>query len=105
MYEAQLNAYALIGEQRGLTPVSALALVYMEPITDDGAAVDGVNHRETGFAMGFQATVHEVPLNSGLIAPLLARTREIYDLPKSPPGRSGCKNCQLPAELLIFASA
>jgi len=91
MYEAQLNAYALIGEQCGLTPVSALALVYTEPITDDEAAVNGVNHRDTGFVMGFQGNVHDVPLNSSLIAPLLAHTREIYDLPKSPTGCSGCK--------------
>jgi hypothetical protein len=85
--------------------VSALALVYTEPITDDGAAVDGVNHRATGFAMGFQANVHDVPLNSRLIVPLLARTREIYDLPKSPAGRSGCKNCQLLAALMTLAAA
>jgi hypothetical protein len=104
MYEAQLNAYALIGEQRGLTPVSALALVYMEPITDDGAAINGMSHRDKGFAMGFQANVHAVSLNSRLILPLLARTREIYDLPKSPAGRSGCQDCQRLEELVKLAA-
>ena len=35
MYEVQLNAYAVIGEQKGFAPVSGLALVYTEPVTDD----------------------------------------------------------------------
>ena len=38
IYETQLNAYAVIGEACGLTPVSKLALIYTEPITDKKVA-------------------------------------------------------------------
>ena len=41
MYEVQLNAYAVIGEQKGIAPVSGLALVYTEPVTDDATASEG----------------------------------------------------------------
>ena len=34
VYEAQLNGYAYIGERLALAPVSQLALIYMEPVTD-----------------------------------------------------------------------
>jgi hypothetical protein len=104
MYAAQLNAYALIGEQCGLTPVSGLALVYTEPVTDEASATADVNHRGSGFAMGFVATVLEVPLDTNMLMPLLARTREIYDLQTSPSGRDGCKDCKLLKDLLDVAT-
>ncbi len=62
MYETQLNGYAHIGEQCGLAPVSGLALIYTEPVTDQASASSDANHRENGFAMGFVANIHEVPL-------------------------------------------
>ena len=43
MYEVQLNAYAVIGEQKGFAPVSGLALVYTEPVTDDATAKKDAN--------------------------------------------------------------
>lgn len=104
MYETQLNAYALIGEQRDLAPVSGLALVYTEPITDEASATEDVNHRGSGFAMGFVATVLEVTLDTNILMPLLARTREIYNLQTSPSGRDGCKDCKLLKDLLDVAT-
>ena len=93
-YEAQLNGYALIGEKTGMiSPVSALALIYMEPVTDDGAAANNINLRQDGFAMGFKATIHKVTLDTNIIPPLLRKVREIYDLPSLPNGIEGCKDC------------
>ncbi len=99
MYEAQLNGYALIGEQKGLAPVSGLALIYMEPVTDDQAAAKDSNHQKDGFLMGFKANVHQVKLDCSILRPLLAKTREIYEMKQSPPCRDECKDCQLVEQL------
>lgn len=93
IYETQLNAYALIGEARGFSPVSALALIYAEPVTDHLAAAHDVNHRDDGFAMGFSIKVLPVKLATSKIPRLLRRVREILDLPEPPVGRTGCKDC------------
>lgn len=103
LYEAQLNAYALIGEQRGLAPVSDLALIYMEPVTSQDSAVSGDNYREDGFGMGFKANIHRVTLDLNIIQPLLLKTREIYNLENPPACREGCNNCQLLDGLLEVA--
>jgi hypothetical protein len=100
LYEAQLNAYALIGESCGLAPVTGLALIYTEPVTDGVSAAEGDVRREDGFAMGFVANIVDVKLNPSMIQPLLAKTREICDLPASPGGRRGCRNCGLLDDLL-----
>jgi len=93
MYEAQLNVYARLGNEHGLNPVAALALIYMEPTTNDSAAADDGNHRPDGFAMGFKANIHGVPLNIPLIDPLMETTRELHDRSDPPAGRTGCKDC------------
>lgn len=103
LYEAQLNAYALIGEQCGLKPVSGLALIYMEPVTDDGAADQDESHREDGFVMGFSANIIPVSRDEGKLRPLLARVRQIHDLAAAPAGRSGCKDCGLLHQLIQVA--
>ena len=104
MYETQLNAYARIGEERGLAPVSDLALVYTEPMTDDDAASDDDNHNGEGFALGFSVRVVPVPLNAAMLGPLMARTRELYQLEECPTGRGGCKDCQQLGSLLELAT-
>lgn len=93
MYEVQLNAYAAIGERCGYQPVSDLALVYFEPVTDTDAAIDKVNRRDDGFAMGFKSNIHRVKLNTGMVHVLLARAKGIYDLDEPPEGAEGCSNC------------
>lgn len=104
MYATQLNAYARIGEECGLNPVSALALVYTEPITDDEAAAKDINHHPDGFLMGFQAKVFDVPVDPTLLDPLLAKTREIHELATSPAERRGCKDCRQLEDLIGFAN-
>ena len=100
IYEAQLNAYAVIGKQRGLEPISDLALIYMEPMTDNDAASSDDSHHEDGFGMGFTANIHKVTLDFNIIPPLLAKTREIHNLESPPASLEGCSNCQLLEGLL-----
>lgn len=105
MYETQLNVYALLGDQLGFAPVTALALIYMEPVTDDRAASEDRNNLDDGFAMRFRANILEVPVRSGLIQPMLGNTREIYGLERAPTGRAGCRNCPLVERLVgLFAA-
>jgi hypothetical protein len=98
-YQTQLNAYAVIAEACGLKPVSKLALIYFEPITDKKVASKNDIIREDGFRMGFSARILPVRLDPMIIEPLLAKTREILDLPSPPNGRTGCKDCEKVDEL------
>jgi hypothetical protein len=50
IYRVQLNAYAYIARKLGWNPVSALALIYTEPVTTDEAAVEDAAQREDGLA-------------------------------------------------------
>ena len=93
IYEAQLNSYALIGKEKGIDPISCLALVYMEPMTDKDNASDDNKHFEKGFFMGFSANVLEVDLNTEIIFSLFRKVREIYDMVNPPEGFVNCKDC------------
>jgi hypothetical protein len=104
MYDAQLNAYAFIGEQCGLSPVSGLALVYTEPVTDNAAAAKDGNLTEAGFVMEFSTHVLSVDLAPKRISELLAKGREIYDRRRPPESREGCEDCALLRNLLALAS-
>ena len=93
-YEVQLNAYALIAERQGLSPVSKLALVYMEPATDKETAKEPGLVDDRGFTMGFQAKVVPVELRQAtLLPPLLRKARSIWDMETPPKGAKDCKDC------------
>ncbi|HJN86861.1 MAG: PD-(D/E)XK nuclease family protein [Dehalococcoidia bacterium] len=93
-YRVQLNAYAYIGERQGLSPVTRLALVYMEPMTGEDAARDPRLVDDLGFSMGFQANIVDVDLRpEEMIPPLLLKVREVGDMECPPVGRPGCKDC------------
>ena len=95
MYEAQLNAYGMIAKDYGLNPVSELALIYTEPVTDnDIANQDSVNTLH-GFTMKFRANIHHVKVDVEILNPLFTETRRIYELENAPASRSGCKDCAL----------
>lgn len=104
MYDAQLNAYAFIGEQCGFSPVSGLALVYTEPVTDNAAAAKDGNLTEAGFVMEFSTHVLPVDLAPKRISTLLAKVREIYDRRHPPESREGCEDCALLKNLIAVAS-
>lgn len=94
-YETQLNAYAYIGERLDLSPVGQLALVYMEPQTEEETALDPALADGQGFIMGFAAKVVEVDLKpEKLIPPLLRKVKAIAELDKPPDGTSDCKDCE-----------
>jgi hypothetical protein len=99
MYQTQLNAYALIGERRGLAPVTGLALIYMEPVTADSATADVRNRRTDGFALAFSAKVVTVPIDQALVRAHLAKTRQVYELAYPPPVSPGCTDCELTGRL------
>jgi hypothetical protein len=94
MYETQLNAYALIGSQQGISPISSLALIYTEPVTDEPDTTCDEHHRADGFIMGFSVHIEQVSLNGGNVQALLAKTKEIYELDEIPLSSAGCKDCQ-----------
>ncbi len=98
-YKVQLNAYAHIAADCGPTPISHLALVYMEPVTKCDTVNYCANCREDGFSMGFRARVVEIPLDDGLLKHAMARTREIFDLFDAPDGAPGCEDCVLILDL------
>lgn len=103
-YRIQLNAYARIAEACGYAPISGLALIYLEPQTalEAGAARGSRDH---GFDIAFAAYVLPVTLDISMIDPLLARVRELADMPSAPPGRPGCKDCARVGELLSLAGS
>lgn len=103
MYDTQLNAYAFIAEPYGFSPVSGLALVYTEPVTDSAAVVNESHLTEAGFVMEFSAHIVPVELKPKTIPPLLAKVREIYDLKRPPKSSAGCKDCTLLKNLIELA--
>jgi len=105
MYEAQLNAYAFIGERLDLKPVSKLALVYTEPVTDRAAAADDSNLTPDGFRMGFTARILDVQIKPDLVTRLLKTASEIFQSASPPAGIDGCEDCAALASLLRLASA
>ena len=104
LYDAQLNAYAYIGERSNFSPVSALALVYTEPVTDDSAASEDRHTTAEGFTLVFSAKILPVEIDSEKTPALCRRARDIYDLDGPPNSRAGCKDCDLLEGLIEVAS-
>jgi hypothetical protein len=105
MYEAQLNAYAYIGERCGFHPVSKLALVYTEPISTDASTQDDSNMTRQGFLMGFSAQILNVETKPTLVAKLLKQARRILDSHLAPAGAPGCEDCASLKELLALSAS
>ncbi len=100
IYEAQLNGYAYIANRVNMGPVSQLALVYMEPQTDQQKASHPASVNERGFVMELSARVVSVRLDpDGIIPPLLKRAQEIFDMERPPEGNRACKDCAAIDEL------
>lgn len=99
LYEVQLNAYAKIAQELGFSPIAGLFLIYMEPLTTGEDIFEGCCTDE-GMIMKFAARPVRLPLNIRMIEPLLARTRELYDLKSPPPGLPDCKDCGLLEQLM-----
>ena len=100
MYEAQLNAYAYIGERLAMKPVSKLALVYTEPATGNAQASNDSNLTQDGFRMDFKARILDVDIKPELVTRLLKTAGDVLHLPSPPVGTDGCKDCAAIASLL-----
>ena len=95
MYRCQLNAYANIAEHLGFGAVSALGLIYFEPVTDLHPPEIVARTDPNGCRMDIRATPLLVDLDPGMVPPLLRRAREIAELANPPEGRPGCRDCWL----------
>lgn len=104
MYEAQLNAYAYIGERLDVKPVSRLALVYTEPVTGNPATSDDANLTPEGFRMGFRARILEVEIQPDLVTRLLKKAAAVLNSTSPPAGVDGCKDCAAVAGLVRLSS-
>lgn len=102
MYETQLNCYALIADHCGLGRVTALALVYLEPVTDLPKGYARVC-RPRGFNLGFTGHALDVPLRPEIVPPLLRSVREYCLLSEAPPSSVGCANCERLSALVSLA--
>lgn len=102
MYDVQLTAYAYIARELGWPTVSAIALIYAEPMTGMADAAPASAARDSGFIMPFQATVKPLPLDLTRVEPLLERFRQLVELTTPPAGRAGCKDCQRLAGLVAL---
>jgi hypothetical protein len=94
LYQVQLNAYAWLAERIGLGQVSAIALVYFEPLTDLSPVELGEYTRNEGFDMPFRAKSLPLALDLKSIPPLLKHVRQIADPEAPPPSRTGCTDCR-----------
>ncbi len=103
-YEGQLNAYAHIGERIWREPISGLALIYTEPVTDDSAAEDDGNMLERGFRLPFSSYILRVERKPELIPSLLRRVQRILGSDTLPSPVAGCKDCDRLANLVRIAS-
>ena len=84
-----------------MSPVSRLALVYMEPATDIATAQEPDLVDDRGFTMGFLAKVVPVELRQAqLLRPLLRQTRSVWDMDAPPKGAKDCKDCAAVTGLL-----
>jgi hypothetical protein len=93
-YRIQLNGYAYIADRTGWGPVSQLALVYMEPLTDEQTAAAEQSVDSQGFILGLKALVVPVTLDPDNTIPgLLQTAKEIMALDHPPPSIPGCRDC------------
>ena len=105
IYQVQMNGYALIGEQRGIKPVTDLVLIYMEPVTGREVLDESLHYRDDGFLMGFKANILRLGIDALSIQPLLGMVREIYELQSPPDGLPGCTNCAILGNIVSVLGA
>ena len=94
MYEAQLNAYALIASELKYPEVSQLALIYAEPITNGDRALLDEYYHDYGFAMGFSAHIEIVKKDFNILQPLFEKVRQLNETIEIPNKSENCKDCE-----------
>jgi hypothetical protein len=104
LYAVQTNVYAHIAQAVGLGHTSGMGLLYYEPPSELAVEDTDTLIGKDGFLMRFSAKVLPIELNTKMVPPLLARVREIANLPYAPSGRDGCKDCALLENLVAVAA-
>ena len=100
-YEAQLNAYAYIGNRTVFSPVSGLSLIYLEPDTDVEGDPSLLARSREEFLLGFSPKLRSVEMKpDSFVEALLLTAREIDKQDAPPAGRSSCKECQAVQDLV-----
>lgn len=94
VYRVQLNAYAFIARKLDWPTISALSLIYTEPVTDEESAHSDAVQRDDGFAMGFSAKLFPLEINEAMLTPLFVQAVSIYAETKAPNPRTGCEHCK-----------
>jgi len=89
MYLTQLNAYAEIAERTGLGKVSALQLVYHEPITGLSRDEFDKYYQGESYLLKFTPKVVEIPRDPGLIPRLLRKAKDIISSQRMPEPAEG----------------
>lgn len=92
LYRAQLNLYKWVQDSLGKSVVRKLALVYLEPMTDDDQATIRQLTPE-GCTMGFRIVSKSVEINESLPLLLTEQARDILAATTPPKGADGCKDC------------
>jgi len=106
IYHAQLNGYAYLGNRLGLSPVSKIVLVYMEPVTDPATASLPQSVNGQGFIMSLAARIVEVPLEPDKLIPtLLHKASTLHKLPSPPPSTKDCKDCPILSDMFRAISS
>ncbi len=94
IYVTQLNAYAFIGQEAGIAPVTRLALLYFEPETEQATAIHDANCMDSGFRMPFCCHIQQVELDVSTIPPLLEQVRFFCESRSVPDPNPACKDCE-----------
>ena len=103
-YEAQLNAYAYIGNRTVFSPVSGLSLIYLEPDTDVEGDPALLARSEEEFLLGFTPKLQIVEMKpDSYVENLLHLARELYERESPPAGNNGCRDCRAVEELMDLA--
>ena len=103
LYEAQLNAYAYLAQQKFHKTIVGLALIYFEPEHNVQAVndLDLLQRTKGQMMLGFRCTVVPVNLHpTNWVEELCERVFSILSSETPPTGKVGCQGCQVLLEWL-----
>jgi hypothetical protein len=95
LYQAQLNAYAYLAQQKFHKTVVGLALIYSEPEHNIPNASQLLQRTGGQMMLGFKCIVVPVPLKPTIwVRHLCWRVFQILSSPSPPTGKQNCQGCQ-----------
>jgi len=95
LYEAQLNAYAYLAQQKFHKTIVGLALIYSEPEHNIPNASQLLQRTGGQMMLGFKCIVVPVPLKPTIwVRHLCWRVFQILSSPSPPTGKQNCQGCQ-----------